>query len=61
MALLNSYQKYIFQCVCSFVVGSQLVHYYLNPLGDINDLTAAKKSELWKNYLRNQTEKPIES
>lgn len=52
MGVLNSHHRYVIQCVVAFIAGSQLVHYFMKPLADINELTAEKKSQLWRDYLK---------
>lgn len=54
---LNRYQLKIFQSTIAFVIGSQLVHLYFNPLKDLNKLVEEKKSILWQDYLRQQKSK----
>jgi hypothetical protein len=54
MAYLSPHRKIILQSVLAFILGSQLTHIYLNPLRDIDDLVAAKKSELWASYLKDK-------
>lgn len=51
MSILNSHQKTILKSALAFLAGSQLVHIYLNPLGDVQKLTEEKKSALWQEYL----------
>lgn len=54
MGLLSSHSKHIIKCGLAFVAGSQLIHQILRPLSGIDDLTAEKKSALWKEYLESK-------
>lgn len=51
MSILTSHQKTILKSALAFLAGSQIVHIYFNPLGNINKLTEEKKSALWQDYL----------
>lgn len=51
MGILNRHQLKIAQSCLAFIIGSQIVHAYLNPLKDIDKLVAEKKSKLWQEYL----------
>lgn len=54
MALLNPHQKTVLQSVLAFIAGNQVIHFYMNPLSDIGELTKEKKSRLWEQYLLNK-------
>lgn len=54
MSKLNNYQRILAQSLLAFVAGNQLVHHFMNPLGDIDQIIQKKKSELWKNYLESR-------
>lgn len=51
---MNPHQKTILQSILAFVIANQAVHCYLNPLGDLEELTQEKKSRLWEEYLSNR-------
>ena len=57
MSILNSRRKYILQSVLAFLLGSQLVHIYMKPLDGIEQLTAEKKSRLWRDYFEEKAAK----
>lgn len=48
---INKRYYHIFECSLAFIVGNQLVHYYLDPLRNLEDIAIEKKNQLWSNYL----------
>lgn len=38
-----------------FLAGSQVTHYCMNPLGDLDDVVNEKKAKLWQNYLQTKS------
>lgn len=56
MTFLNSHQKIVLQSLLAFFAGSQIVHLYMNPLKDFDNLVEEKKSKLWQEYLRKRAE-----
>lgn len=53
----NPTRKLYVQSILAFIIGSQSVHYYLQPLKGYQDLVEEKKSQLWQNYLKDKSEK----
>lgn len=51
----NTLVKIYVQSILAFLLGSQLVHYYLKPMEGYQDLVEEKKSKLWQNYLSERT------
>lgn len=43
----------------AFLTGNQLVHAYMNPLGNVNQIAEEKKRQLWKEYLEKQDKKSV--
>ena len=35
----------------AFIIGNQIVHCYLDPLHNINNIAEEKKHKLWQNYI----------
>lgn len=50
MALSPYYIKRL-QFFVAFLFGNQLVHYFMNPLGNVGKIAEEKKSKLWAEYL----------
>lgn len=55
----NTLVKIYVQSILAFILGSQLVHYYLQPMKGYQDLVEEKKSQLWQSYLNERTKKSL--
>lgn len=43
------------QIVVAFITGNQIVHCYMDPLGNIQQLVDEKKHKLWQEYLKKES------